>query len=689
MIKTIFLTLVLLCGSALGQVAQPEHGGTGQSTYTKGDVLCANGTNTLSKLAVGANGNAIVADSTQPCGIKYGPVAGSGTEVQVNGVDTSSQTPINFLTSSAINGFTLSFTNTSAGIIQLGLSGTLNNAGITNPQVTVNGHVCTLGNTCAVVASDVGNGTAQWNANQINGVSMSGLGTGIIKNTTGTGAPSIAVAGDFPILNQNTLGSAASFTGSLAGDVTGLQGATVVGKINGVSLGSLATGIVKNTNGVGTPSIAVAGDFPTLNQNTTGSSAKWTTPRSLAGNSVDGSADVNFTNKFIAQGTSDAGLTNAQFLGNLSSGFARVTTNTGVISSTELSGDATTSGNGVVTVIKINGNSVPSGALANQVLVCNASNVCVWKTMPDCVGSSNALNYTQSTFTFSCLSISTLTNPMTTPNDIIIGGTSGAVQRLAAPTGVNGVPQVPTSTPSGGVAGAITWSPSGVVPRASTCGSNVDTILAADRSNYITWSDASPCAVTLPQAGSTGFASNIALKGCNIGAGLVTITPTTSTISYTDGSTYTSGASNVTLATGKCIVVFSDGTNYFANAQAVVARGIAFSIGDPGGSALSSGATTTAYVTVPFGCKLSAYNLLVDAGTVTVKFWKIATGTAIPTSSNSINTSGVSISSGTAIHSTTMSDFTSTTVTANDIMAMNVTTVATAKYVVGVLQCDQ
>jgi hypothetical protein len=43
-----------------------------------------------------------------------------------------------------------------------------------------------------------------------------GLATGIIKNTTGTGAFSIAVAGDFPILNQNTTGSAASCTGNSA-----------------------------------------------------------------------------------------------------------------------------------------------------------------------------------------------------------------------------------------------------------------------------------------------------------------------------------------------------------------------------------------------------------------------------------------------------------------------------------------
>lgn len=72
--------------------------------------------------------------------------------------------------------------------------------------------------------------------------------------------------------------------------------------------------------------------FPTLNQNTTGSAAKWTTARNLAGNSVDGSANVAFANKFIVQGTTDVGLSGAQFLGALGTGLVKNTTTTGVLS---------------------------------------------------------------------------------------------------------------------------------------------------------------------------------------------------------------------------------------------------------------------------------------------------------------------------------------------------------------------
>lgn len=46
------------------------------------------------------------------------------------------------------------------------------------------------------------------------------------------------VAGDVPTLNQNTTGSAGSFTGALAGDITGTQGATV---ISATANGTLAT----------------------------------------------------------------------------------------------------------------------------------------------------------------------------------------------------------------------------------------------------------------------------------------------------------------------------------------------------------------------------------------------------------------------------------------------------------------
>jgi hypothetical protein len=77
----------------------------------------------------------------------------------------------------------------------------------------------------------------------INGIVKSN-GTTISAATAGTDyltpTGSAASLTGFPTLNQNTTGSAASFTGSLAGDVTGSQNATIVG--NSAVLGKVLTG---------------------------------------------------------------------------------------------------------------------------------------------------------------------------------------------------------------------------------------------------------------------------------------------------------------------------------------------------------------------------------------------------------------------------------------------------------------
>ena len=63
-----------------------------------------------------------------------------------------------------------------------------------------------------------GNGTAISSATAGTDYSAgtSALSTGILKSTTTTGALSIAVAGDFPTLNQNTTGTASNVTGTVA-----------------------------------------------------------------------------------------------------------------------------------------------------------------------------------------------------------------------------------------------------------------------------------------------------------------------------------------------------------------------------------------------------------------------------------------------------------------------------------------
>jgi hypothetical protein len=107
---------------------------------------------------------------------------------------------------------------------------------------------------------------------------------------------------------------------------------------------------------------------------------------------------------------------------------------------------------------------------------------------------------------------------------------------------------------------------------------------------------------------------------------------------------------------------------------------------DGGGNALSSGKSI--YQTIPYGCTIQAWNIVVDTGTATVDIWKVATGTAIPTISNTITASATpAISTGTAVHSTTLTGWT-TSVSQNDIMAFNLKAVSSATYVGVSVQCQ-
>lgn len=134
------------------------------------------------------------------------------------------------------------------------------------------------------------------------------------------------------------------------------------------------------------------------------------------------------------------------------------------------------------------------------------------------------------------------------------------------------------------------------------------------------------------------------------------------------------------------------GGNYEVDLSVFGAIGSVRSFGatfDGGGSALTGGTTTARYLVMPAPCTIIGWSIAVDAGTATFKLWRIATGgTAIPTNSNSINTSGVAISSGTLVRSATVSDFTSTAIAKNDVIGVNLSAVATATIATFSVQCQ-
>ena len=187
-------------------------------------------------------------------------------------------------------------------------------------------------------------------------------------------------------------------------------------------------------------------------------------------------------------------------------------------------------------------------------------------------------------------------NPMTTLGDIIIENATPTAARLAGPTTPNGVPQYLIDTPSAGLATAETWGLAGVPTNAQT--GTTYTYLVTDRASYTTFSNAGAIAVTLPSAASAGFGSNFVNVSCDIGAGTATITPTTSTISYSTGSAYTAAAATLPLTTGQCAWIYSDNTNYFAIVRS----------GGGGSSALSAITAAIASNTIANGNNPQTWN---------------------------------------------------------------------------------
>lgn len=325
----------------------------------------------------------------------------------------------------------------------------------------------------------------------------------------------------------------------------------------------------------------------------------------------------------------------------------------GVVSGTGSDCGSGGGGGGTVTV-------VGSGSLTSTNCVTGGGTTTIQTPSANCtVDSSGNVSTNSVTSTGAAAGILSLTNNATpgTPVANSWGWTAPATMTTSwygqSPNGVPSANQVmlfaaPTSNVS-------TWAWTGISGTGSFCMTTSCTM--------ITPALGTPTALVLTNA--------TALPAAQVSVGALASGMTATTQSADDNSTK--------LAT----TAYVDRLN---------ARGLSFSIGDPANSSALTTSSVSQTLTVPFGCTISAYNLAFspgDTGTITVKFWKVATGTAIPTSANSINTSGVSIASGTAIHSTTITDFTSTAVSANDMIAMAVTAVATTRSITGVLQCNQ
>lgn len=162
------------------------------------------------------------------------------------------------------------------------------------------------------------------------------------------------------------------------------------------------------------------------------------------------------------------------------------------------------------------------------------------------------------------------------------------------------------------------------------------TVANSDQAKLITVSNTAAVAVTLPQAGASSlFLANWYADFENINTGLVTITPTTSTVD---------GAASLALRDNQGVRIVSDGTNYFThrgmglwNTTAVSAIGSGVTVSSGTLSATGSGGSVTSVTTSGAGISASPATIT-GAGTLSVE-WNGGTVNTLGT--------GLNLSSGT------------------------------------------
>jgi hypothetical protein len=171
--------------------------------------------------------------------------------------------------------------------------------------------------------------------------SGSGTVTSVSVVTANGLAGTVATPSVTPAITLTT-----SVTGVIKGDGTALSAATS-GTDYSLGTSALATGIVKSTTTTGDLTIAVAADFPTLNQSTTGNAATVTTNANLTGGVTSvGNAATVVTNANLTGGVTSVGnaatvVTNA----NLTGGVTSVGNAATVITNANLTGMVTSVGN--------------------------------------------------------------------------------------------------------------------------------------------------------------------------------------------------------------------------------------------------------------------------------------------------------------------------------------------------------
>jgi hypothetical protein len=318
-----------------------------------------------------------------------------------------------------------------------------------------------------------------------------------------------------PVLGTPASGVATNLTGTAAGLTAGTASAVAVGGVTGLGT-SVATALGLTLNGSGAISATTSPTFVTPVLGTPTSATL-----------------TNATGLPISTGVSGLGASIATWLATPSSAnlASALTDETGT--GAAVFGTAPTISSPVINTAAKLGyitgstqclNVDTTGAITGTGAVCGGS------------GSSGA-------------------NPTATASDTAVNGVASTFLRS------DGAPAIQKASSSVfglvKVDGATIVSTAGVISFNAPLNAQVGTtytVVSTDLGKIITLTNSSPIAVTIPIASTSGFGAPFYTSFSNQGAGLVTLTPTTSTID---------GGASLTLKQFQSVDIVTDGTNYF------------------------------------------------------------------------------------------------------------------------------